>query len=64
MAVPKLANGVIRGACCLESFVPGDANANVSGLNHGNIVGSIANCQGGALQVLLDKGDHVGLLNG
>ncbi len=41
----ELGDRVIRSAGCLETLHTGDTDANVSLLNHGNIIGSVSNGQ-------------------
>jgi len=47
---PELPNGVIGVVDCLAALLPQDADADVSALDHGDVVGAVADRQHLALQ--------------
>lgn len=59
---PELSNGKIGAACCLQAFDTADTNADMGRLNHGHIVGTIANGEQDGLVVLFDEFDDERLL--
>ena len=60
--VAELANGDISTACCLETFHSANANTNMGSLDHGNIIGTVADGKKNSFQVTLDQLDDKCLL--
>jgi hypothetical protein len=58
----KLANSIIRGHDGCSTFDTSNTNTHVCFLNHGNIVGTIANSKGQAVQTGLDHVNYSSLL--
>jgi hypothetical protein len=58
----KLADGDVGRARRLQALDAGDADADVGGLDHRDVVGAVANGEEDGLAVLLDELDHQGLL--
>lgn len=61
---PELANCDISRSCGLKAFDTADTDSDMSGLNHGHIIGTVANGQEESLLVALDKLDDQSLLKG
>lgn len=59
---PELANCDISRSCGLKTFDTADADSDMSGLDHGHIIGTVANGQEESLLVALDKLDDQSLL--
>ena len=59
----ELSNGVIGRSSSLLTFFTENTDANMRSQDHGNIIGTIANCQSGLLRMLEpDHSDDVSLL--
>lgn len=54
----------VRGHHGLHALLPGYADTDVGHLNHGHIVGTVADGQRAEVQFLLDDLDQIGLLEG
>lgn len=61
---PELANCDISRSRGLKTFNAADTDSDMSGLNHGHIIGAVTNGQEESLLVALDKLDDQGLLKG
>lgn len=61
---PELANCDISRSCSLKTFDTADADSDMSGLDHGHIIGTVANSQEKSFLVALDKLDDQSLLKG
>ena len=52
--LPKLCDGEVRGVGRLQALVAGDADADVGFLDHGHVVGAVADGQADVARVRLD----------
>src|ERR1700722_10485636 len=50
----ELGNGKISRPRSLHALIPTDANTNVSGLNHGDVICTVSNGQACSLEIVLD----------
>jgi hypothetical protein len=62
--VAKLHDREVCGEGCLSSFLADNTNTNISGLNHTNIVASIANTKHTLLRIVFDKPCNISLNGG
>lgn len=53
----ELANGNIGTSRCLKTFHTSNTHTNMSGLNHGDIIRAIADCEQDRLEMSLDELD-------
>lgn len=58
----ELSNGHVGGTSSLQTFDTTDTNSDMSCLDHGYIVGTVANGKKQRFQMTLDKLDHEGFL--
>ena len=58
----ELGDGEIGGQTGLPAFFPDDAHADIGGLDHGDIVPTVANAADAFLRVAADEEGDVGLL--
>ena len=54
----ELRNRIVGRVDSLQALLAGDAHTNVCGLNHGHVVGAIADCKRHGVQPVLDHLDH------